>query len=49
MAKDNYDASKSERPGFRVQPGATNGPHAWGNGPKPYGVLKRLIMKLQGK
>lgn len=27
----------------------TNGPYSWGNGPKPYGIVKRLIKKIQGK
>jgi hypothetical protein len=35
---------KEEKP---QQP--TSGPYTWGNGPKPYGVIKRLIKKLQGK
>lgn len=26
-----------------------NGPYHWGNGPKPYSALKRLMMKLKGK
>jgi hypothetical protein len=26
---------KDSRPGYRVQPGATNGPYSWGNGPQP--------------
>jgi len=25
---------------------ATNGPHHWGNGPKPYGVIKKILTKL---
>jgi hypothetical protein len=27
----------------------TNGPYTWGNGPKPYGIVKRIVKKLQGK
>lgn len=27
----------------------TNGPYTWGNGPKPYGIIKRIIKKVQGK
>lgn len=52
MAKKDggYDASKATQPGYRVQPGATNGPYSWGNGPKPEGFLKRLFKgKKKGK
>lgn len=31
----NRNHPKDSRPGYRVQPGATNGPYSWGNGPKP--------------
>lgn len=44
-----YDGSKEFKPGYRVQPGATNGPYAWGNGPQPEGLLKRLAKVLAGK
>jgi hypothetical protein len=44
-----YDASKAIRPGYRVQPGATNGPYHWGNGPKPEGKLSRLLKALVRK
>jgi hypothetical protein len=27
----------------------TNGPHSWGNGPKPYGILKRIVKAIQKK
>jgi hypothetical protein len=33
----------------KPKPQPTNGPYSWGNGPKPHGVIKRLIKKLQGK
>ena len=46
--KNGYDASKEIRPGYRVQPGATNGPYSWGNGPRPEGAFKRLLKKLAG-
>lgn len=28
---------------------ADSGPYTWGNGPQPYGLIKRLIKKIQGK
>ena len=31
----NRNDPKDSHPGYRVQPGATNGPYAWGNGPQP--------------
>jgi hypothetical protein len=33
----------------KPQPQPTNGPYSWGNGPKPHGVIKRIVKKLQGK
>jgi len=51
VSGDKYDASKAIRPGYRVQPGATNGPYSWGNGPKPKkeGVLSRIAKALGKK
>ena len=49
MGDKKYDASKEIRPGYRVQPGATNGPYHWGNGPKPKGLLARLAEALKKK
>lgn len=37
-----YDGSKAEKPGFRVQKGTTHGPYTWGNGPKPESIFKRI-------
>ncbi len=31
------------------KPKPTNGPYAWGNGPQPYGIVKRIVNKLKGK
>jgi hypothetical protein len=31
------------------EPKPTSGPYTWGNGPKPYGPVKRIIKKIQGK
>jgi hypothetical protein len=33
----------------KPQPKPTSGPYTWGNGPKPYGPVKRIIKKIQGK
>jgi len=35
------------KPKLEKQP--TNGPHAWGNGPKPYGLFKRLALAIAEK
>lgn len=33
----------------KPKPQPTNGPYSWGNGPKPHGIVKRIIKKIQGK
>jgi hypothetical protein len=38
--------TKKQKPPAAANP---HGPHHWGNGPKPYGIIKRLALKLQGK
>lgn len=45
----NKNHPKDTKPGYRVQPGATNGPYPWGNGPKPKGWIARLLSGRKDK